>query len=141
MFKSVKYLFVPVVLNLASCSNTNKAPLIKFSEDSTSIIIKNIDGASLFELRKDYKSNPDSVNFMAVILIPGETDSLQDEKIISGRTIMQGDSVTFKPETPFVKNKIYLVESYIGVSFADKNKLFTGTIKHNLEPHRQILKR
>ncbi|WP_316830687.1 hypothetical protein [Pedobacter aquatilis] len=142
MFKSVKYLLVFIfAINLASCSNTNKAPLIKFSEDSTSIVVKNIDEASLFEVKKAYQSNPDSLNYLSVILIPGETDHLQDEQEVSGHTVLNGDSLIFKPQVQFVKGKNYLVESYIGVSFADKRKFFKGTIKHNLEPQRQMLKR
>ncbi|MFC4212083.1 hypothetical protein ACFOWA_12860 [Pedobacter lithocola] len=142
MFKSVKYLFVFVVaINICSCNNTNNKPILKFSADSTSIVIKNIDQASLFEIKKVYQANPDSVNFISVLLTPGETDSLQDEINISGKTILRGDSIIFLPDKPFLKGKKYLVESYIAVEFANGSKLFKGTIKHNLEPQQQMLQR
>lgn len=142
MFKSVKCLLCFVVaLNLASCSNTNNAPVIKFSVDSNSIVIKNIDEASLFQVKNAYRANPDSINFISVLLTPNQTDSLQAEEDISGKTILQGDSIVFVPEKPFLTGKKYLVESYIGVKFADGGKLFKGTIKHNLEPQQQVLKR
>lgn len=141
MFKFVKYLFVFVVLNIVSCSNKNNKPVIKFSADSASIIIKNIDEASLFEIRKAYQNNSDSVNFISVLLTPAETDSLQDEKKIFGKVILKNDSLIFTPQQPFLKGKTYLVESYISVNFADGSKLFKGAIKHNLEPQQQMLTR
>ncbi|RNL49626.1 hypothetical protein [Pedobacter jejuensis] len=142
MFKSVKYLFVFVVaINIASCKSKNNKPTIKFSADSSSIIIKNIDEASLFEIKKVYQANPDSVDFISVLLTPGDTDSLQDEINILGKTILSGDSLIFSPQKSFLKSKKYLVESYIGVEFANGGKLFKGTIKHNLEPQQQTLKR
>ncbi|KQR69672.1 hypothetical protein ASF92_13245 [Pedobacter sp. Leaf176] len=142
MFKSLKSLIISIcVLLLASCSNTNKAPVIMFSEDSTAIVIKNIDATSLYELKKDNKDHPHMQNIISVVLMPIETDSLQDEKLISGRTIIQDNFVVFKPELPFNKNETYLVESYIGSKFADKSKLFKGTVKYNLEPQKQLLKR
>ena len=58
---------------------------------------------------------------------------MQTEKNIVGHTELKGDSVLFVPEKPFLAGKTYLVESYIGVKFADGGKLFKGTIKHNLE--------
>ncbi len=142
MFKSVKCLiYVVVALNLGSCSNNSNAPVIKFSADSSSIVIKNIDEASLFQVKNAYHTNPDSVNFISVLLTPNETDSLQNEEYIAGYTKLQGDSVLFVPEEPFLAGKSYLVESYIGVKFADGGKLLKGTIKHNLEPQQQVLKR
>ncbi|GGI22909.1 hypothetical protein [Pedobacter mendelii] len=142
MFKSVKYLLVSVfALNIVSCSNTNNKPIIKFSADSNSIVIKNIDDASLFEIKKAYQANIDSVNFISVLLTPGETDSLQDEKNILGKIILKNDSLVFLPQEPFLKGKTYLVESYIGVKFANGSKLFKGSIKHNLEPQQQMLTR
>ncbi|MFC3561733.1 hypothetical protein [Pedobacter jamesrossensis] len=124
-----------------SCSNKNNAPVIKFSADSNSIVIKNIDEASLFQVKNAYRTNSDSVNFISVLLTPNETDSLQTEKEVSGKINLIGDSVLFIPETPFLKGKTYLVESYVGVKFADGGKLFKGTIKHSLQPQQQILKR
>jgi len=142
MFKSVKYLFFSgVSIILLACGNTNSKPIINFSEDSTSIVIKNIDEASLFELKKIDHTNPDTANLISVLLTPGDEDSLQDEKDIFGKTILKGDSLIFTPLQPFLKGKTYLIESYVGVNFANSGKLFKGTIKHNLEPQQKILVR
>ena len=142
MIKSVKYLFlVLLVINLASCSNTNKNPVIKFSADSNLIIIKKIDESSLYQLKNSLNQNIDSLDIVSVISIPNAEDSLQNEERISGKLKISGDSIVFTPKHVFTKGKTYLVESYLGVSFADKNKLFKGTINHNLQPQKQILKR
>lgn len=138
----VKYLFIVVVAILAiSCSNTNSKPVIKFSGDSSSIIIKNIDEASFLQAKNAIKANPDSLNLISVLLTPGDQDSLQVEQEIYGKFSVKEDSVVFKPKTPFVKGKKYLVESFIAVNYADAKKLLTNGIKHNLQPQQQILTR
>ena len=143
MFKGIiKFLFVICfAINVVSCSNSSEKTIIKFSADRNSIVIKNIDEASLFQVKSIWKANPDSVNFITVLLTPGDQDSLQTEEEIFGKTFVEGDSVVFKPLKPFLKGKTYLVESYIGVKFADAGKLFKGSIKHNLAPQQQILTR
>ena len=142
MIKSVKYLFlVLLVINLASCSNTNKNPVIKFSADSNLIIIKKIDESSLYQLKNNLHQDIDSSNIISVISIPNVDDSLQNDEQVSGKLKITGDSIIFMPKNIFTKGKTYLVESYLGVSFADKNKLFKGTVNHNLQPQKQMLKR
>ncbi|PWS27673.1 hypothetical protein DHW03_08800 [Pedobacter yonginense] len=138
----IKYLFIVVAaIFLFSCSNTNSKPLIKFSGDSSSIIIKNIDEASLLQVKNAFKENPDSLNLVSVLLTPNDQDSLQIEKPIKGAFNVSGDSVIFKPAAPFVRGKSYLIESFIGVNYADARKLLTNGIKHNLQPQQQILTR
>ncbi|WP_231460533.1 hypothetical protein [Pedobacter sp. Leaf132] len=142
MLKSIKYLFFALlVINLTSCTNTNNNIVIKFSPDSNLIILNKIDKKSIYQVKNDLKQNLDSSNLVSVVCIPGELDSLQDEETISGKLTLAGDSLIFAPDKPFLKGKSYLVESYLGTSFADRNKLFKGTIKHNLKPQTQLLKR
>ncbi|WP_157255409.1 hypothetical protein [Pedobacter sp. Leaf216] len=124
-----------------SCSNTNNKPIIKFSVDSTSIVIKNIDEASLLQAKNAYKANIDTLNLISVLIKPGDQDSIQDELIVPGKIKIVGDSLVFSPAMPFVQGKDYLVESYLGVKFATVGNLISGTAKHNLQAQRQTLKR
>lgn len=143
MFKSF-YKFLIVVLFalfLISCSGTNKKPIIKFSQDSASIVIKNLDKVSLLKVRDAYAVNADSNQLITVLIKPGEQDSLQDETLVNGRTKLIGDSIIFKPDLPFVKGKDYVVESLIGVEFATVEKLILSQVKQSLQPQRQTLKR
>ncbi|TCD12762.1 hypothetical protein EZ449_01580 [Pedobacter frigidisoli] len=143
MFKSLfKFsAIVAVATFVISCSGTNKKPIIKFSRDSTTIIIKNIDKASLLQLKNAYAINADSIDLISVLVKPGELDRLQDEIEVIGKVNLLGDSLVFKPDLPFKKNKNYLVESFIGVQFANAGKLLSGSIKQNLQPQKQILTR
>lgn len=143
MFKRfLKYsVVVAVFMSAFSCSNRNNKPVIKFSGDSTSIIITNIDEASLLQVKNAYQANVDTVNIMSVLIMPGELDSIQDELEVAGKVKIVGDSLIFNPDQPFVKGKDYLVESYIGVKFATVGNLITGSAKHNLQPQKQTLKR
>ena len=143
MFKSFyKFLIVALfALFLISCSGTNKKPIIKFSQDSASIVIKNLDKASLLKVRDAYAVNADSNQLITVLIKPGEQDSLQDETLVNGKTKLIGDSIVFKPDLPFVKGKDYVVESLIGVEFATVEKLILSQVKQSLQPQRQTLKR
>ncbi|WP_293305002.1 hypothetical protein [Pedobacter sp. UBA5917] len=143
MFKSfLKYqAIVAASLFAFSCSNRNNKPVIKFSVDSTSIIIKNIDGASLLQVKNAYHANADTVNMVSVLIKPGELDSVQDELEVPGKVKVAGDSLIFNPYQPFIKGKDYLVESYIGVKFATLGDMVSGSTKQNLQPQKQTLKR
>jgi len=137
-----KYLGLLIVAFLAiSCSNTNNRPIIQFSDDSTSIIIKNIDEASLLQVKNAYKANSDTINMITVLLKPGELDSIQDELEVPGKINIAGDSLVFNPDSAFMKGKTYVVESYIGVKFATVGNLISGTAKQNLQAQRQTLRR
>ncbi|WP_157263352.1 hypothetical protein [Pedobacter sp. R20-19] len=143
MFKSLyKFLIVALfALLLISCSGTNKKPIIKFSQDSASIVIKNLDKASLLKVRDAYAIDADSNQLFTVLIKPGEQDSLQDETLVHGKIKLIGDSIVFKPDLPFVKGKDYVVESLIGVEFATVEKLILSQVKQSLQPQRQTLKR
>jgi len=132
---------IAVVLFALSCSNTNNRPIIKFSRDSSSIIIKNIDEASLLQVKNAYQTNADALNLVSVLIKPGDLDSIQDELEVSGKLKILGDSVVFNPDQSFLKGKEYLVESYIGIKFATVGDLIMGKGKQNLKPQRQTLKR
>lgn len=143
MYKRLlKYTAISLVTVIAfSCSDTNNKPIIKFSADSSSIVIKNIEEVSLLQVKNTMQANPDSSHLVNVLLSPGDEDSLQIEQEIAGKLILAGDSLIFKPQTAFLKGKNYLVESYIDVQFGNKEKLLKGTLKYRLEPQQVILKR
>ena len=132
---------IAVTVFALSCSNTNNRPIIKFSGDSSSIIIKNIDEASLLQVKNAYQANADTLNLVSVLLKPGELDSIQDELEVPGKVKILGDSLVFNPDQPFLKGEEYLVESYIGIKFATVGDLIMGKGKQNLKAQQQTLKR
>ena len=132
---------IAIIMFASACSNTNNKPIIKFSEDSASIIIKNFDEVSLLQVRNAYLAHPDSNQLVSVWLQPGELDSLQDDIPVKGIYKVSGDSLVFSPATSFQKGESYAVENFISVEFANAGKLISGRAKYNLQPQRQILKR
>lgn len=132
---------IAVAIFALSCSNTNNRPIIKFSGDSSSIIIKNIDEASLLQVKNAYQASADTLNLVSVLIKPGDLDSIQDELEVPGKVKILGDSLVFNPDQPFLKGKEYLVESYIGIKFATVGDLIMGKGKQNLKAQRQTLKR
>ncbi len=141
-----KYYFICSVMfwvsiSLFSCSNRNKKPVIKFSGDSASIIIKNIDEASLLQFKNAYQGKADTTNIISVLARPGDLDSIQDEQEVPGKIKISGDSLVFRPDQPFLKGKEYRVESYIGVKFATIGDLVMGKGRQNLKAQQQTLRR
>lgn len=130
-----------VSISLFSCSNRNKKPVIKFSGDSASIIIKHIDEASLLQAKNAFQSKADTMNIISVLMKPGDLDSIQDEQEVPGKVEIKGDSLIFTPNQPFLSGKEYLVESYIGMKFATVGDLVMGKGKQNLKAQQQTLKR
>jgi hypothetical protein len=128
-----------VSISVFSCSNRNNKPVIKFSEDSTSIIIRNIDEASLLQVKNAYQNKSDTINIMSVLIKPGDKDSIQDEQEVPGKIEISGDSLIFTPDQPFLRGKEYLVESYIGVKFATVGDLILGKGKQHLKAQQQTL--
>lgn len=143
MFKSLFKFLATVVTTLfiVSCSGTNNKPSIKFSRDSTSIIIKNFDETGLLQVRNAYLNNADSNKLLSVFKQAGELDSLQDDILVSGKFKFAGDSLVFMPGAPFTKGSAYIVESYIDVKFGNAGKLITGKANYNLQPQKELLKR
>ena len=143
MFKSLfKFLAIVVTTSfIVSCSGTNNKPSIKFSSDSTSIIIKNFDETSLLQVRNAYLNDADSNKLVSVFKQAGELDSLQDDILVSGKFKFAGDSLVFMPGEPFNKGSAYIVESYIDVKFGNAGKLITGKANYNLQPQKELLKR
>jgi len=143
MFKSLFNFVVIGIITLViiSCSGTNNKPSIKFSRDSTAIVIKNFDESSLFQVRDVYLNQADSNHLVSVFQQAGELDSLQDDVAVTGKFKFAGDSLTFIPSTPFIQGKNYIVESFINVKFGNAGKLISGKANYNLQPQKELLKR
>ena len=133
--------FAGLLFGIFACSGKKDQVVIAFSADRNSIVLKNIDEASLFQLKSLAQDHADSLELISVLLTPGDQDSLQMEAEVKGKTILQGDSLLFYPDSPFIKSKSYLVESYIGIKFGNADKLLKGGLKYNLRPQQQILTR
>lgn len=136
-----KILSILLIALLFSCSKENNNPVIKFSKDSTFIIINKIEPANLLQVKKYLEVVSDTSKMLSVYLDPiNEIDSL-NFKIIEGNVYCKGDSVIFSPKKPFVKGCSYLVESFIGIQPIATDKLLKGEVKMRVEPQRQVLKR
>ncbi|TDG37156.1 hypothetical protein EZJ43_03290 [Pedobacter changchengzhani] len=142
MFKVLQYLFFfCAVLSITSCKGGKSDAKINFSSDSASIIINNIDAASFLQAKKIYDANPDTVNFVSVLIIPSLNDSLQLEERVKGTIKLNKNEIIFMPTIPFVKGNSYLVENYINAEFITVKKMINGGVKSNLTPQQQILTR
>lgn len=142
MFKYIKIAALLYCLCLVACTTANYTPInINFAADSNSIIISNIEKAGLFKLKANLQIDTTYQNLVSVLQTPAEDDSTSIEKVWPGRLSLQGDSLVFTPDTPFVKGKYYLVETMLNTKFATSREIVTADVGHALKPKQQLLKR
>jgi hypothetical protein len=108
----VTFVIIFVSCNSQSNNKLNGQVKINLSKDSTAIVIKGIDQFILNEFRTDTLSEEKLQSNFSVFNKVEE--DLQDlEKPIKGNYQLIENGISFKPKSPFKKNKIYLVELYI----------------------------
>lgn len=127
---------------LFACNTTNnKSLLIKFSPDSTSILISNIDPVGLLQLKNNINTDTMYQKLVTVLITPSDDDSLTIEKEWPGGLSMKGNELEFKPDSPFVKGKSYLVSTMLNASFGSVEEIIKGQMGTSLNAQEQVLKR
>lgn len=125
-----------------SCNTSdNKSLQIRFAKDSASILISNIDEASLLKLKNNIKTDSSYQKLVSVLETPADDDSTSMEREWPGKLTMKEDEVVFKPDSPFLKGKTYLVETQLNMSFGDIEQMVKGNVRARMNFQQQILKR
>lgn len=127
---------------LFSCSSTNSKPLlIAFSDDSTSIVFKNITQAGLLQLKNSKHADSAWSGLISVIQTPSEGDPITQERPVGGTIIANDSSIIFTPDKPFSRGTEYLVITYLNVSFGNTEKLLKGELSYGVKPQQKIVRR
>jgi hypothetical protein len=132
--------FIPALL--AGCSSADEEPLsINFSPDSTAIIFSGIDQAGLNQLRNT--RYPDSVlsELISVLQTPSERDTNLKEMPVHGHSKLTGSSIVFYPDSPFVRQRNYLVITHLNTSFVDAKRILTNSVSIKAKPVQKVLSR
>lgn len=139
----LKFVYIFTCLCLCfSCKNTdNKSLQIKFSKDSSSILISNIEAAALLQLKNNIKTDTSYQKLVSVLETPADDDSVSMEREWPGKLGMIDDNVVFVPDTPFLKGKTYLVETKLNMSFGNIEQMIKGNVRVKMNFRQQILKR
>ncbi len=125
-----------------SCKNTaNKSLVIKFSTDSSTVLISNIESAALLQLKNNIKTDTMYQKLVSVLATPADDDSTSMEREWPGKLTMKEDIVVFKPDSPFLKGKTYLVETQLNMSFGDIDQVIKGKMRTTMNFQQQLLKR
>ncbi len=141
MFKDIKLIGL-FSLFLWSCGQSSHPPVvIGFSVDSSAIVISNIDAASLRQLQQHLPSDSSYQNLVSVLQTPGDDDSVSMEIDWPGHLSVADQTLVFKPDTPFVKGKSYLVETMISAQFANAKDIVESKVGYQVKPQQRLLKR
>lgn len=127
---------------LFGCSAANKTPIdIEFSADSNAILLKHVDAAGLHQLRNTAGLESNASLFLRVLDTPSEDDSTTVEMEVEGKVSIVDDQVEFRPVTPFVKGKAYLVTTYLNTKFGNFRSVLTGSMSRGVKPNQKLLRR
>ena len=125
-----------------SCNTTDNKPLvIKFSADSSAILVSNIDAAALLHLKNNIKTDSSYQKLVSVLETPAEDDSTSMERDWPGKLVMKEDDVIFQPDSPFLEGKTYLVQTQLNMSFGDIEQMIKGNVRAKMNFQQQVLKR
>ena len=143
MFKYIKFLLVAVSFcSLFSCNETKSKPLvITFSSDSSQIVVKDINEAGLFQLKKNINTDSSYQQLVSVLQTPGEGDSTSMEIEWQGKLSLKENELLFTPVLPFIKGKTYLIETILNSHFASGEDIIKNKVGTQIKPQQQTLKR
>ncbi|MGY3055075.1 hypothetical protein ACVWYG_003286 [Pedobacter sp. UYEF25] len=123
-----------------SCSNGNNPTIIKFSTDSTAVVVKNIDKVSLLQLKNLLEADSGLNKYIKVMKV-SPSGSITDNPLMLGTIKVVCDSLTFVPMEKFVAGNKYMVESFIGAQFGSVGQMLKGKGQTTVHPQRSILTR
>lgn len=136
--------FVPICLLALffACNQNKQKPLsVRFSADSTAIVISDIEAAGLFQLKNNLEKDTAYQQLVSVLQTPADDDSTSMEIEWPGRLSIKGDSLWFTPQKPFAKGKNYLVETILNTQFASGEDIVKSKVGHTIKPQQQTLVR
>lgn len=142
MLKFNLYLRVWIVCCCVACSNKKNEPLnIVFTEDSTSIQIKNIDPVGLLKIKNGQLNDSVVQRMVQVLVSPEVGDSSGREQTLPGRISVDSAALIFRPAEPFEKGRRYMVLTFINSKFGDLQSLIQSKTKFSMAPNQKILQR
>ncbi|WP_379087194.1 hypothetical protein [Pedobacter sp. UC225_65] len=141
MFKYIK-LIILFSSFLVACSPTNNKPVsIHFSTDSNTIVISDLNGASLLQLKNNINTDSSYQHLVSVLQTPVDDDSTTMEMDWPGKLSVANNQLIFTPQMPFVKGKTYLVETMVTAEFASGKDIIKSKVGYKVKPQQQLLKR
>ena len=136
------YFLVFLTCFLIACKHSDNKPVaIKFSPDSSKILISGIHPAGFYQLKSKLNTDVDYQQLVTVLETPAEDDSTGYERAWSGRLSLMDDVLVFSPDTAFRRGKSYLIETWLNTSFADLEKVWSGRVNKGLRAQQVLLKR
>jgi len=123
-----------------ACNATKNKPLeIDFSQDSLSIVIRNIDPAGMNKIRNGELNDSLVQELVTVLEAPLETDTSGIQLPVQGKVLAGSDSLIFKPAEPFQRGRKYMVLTYMNSRFADLQSIIKSRTKFNMAPNQKVL--
>jgi hypothetical protein len=134
MIKDTKLFLVLLATFFMACDTTKQEQLsIGFSEDSSKVVISNIDEAGLKHLKDNLATDSNYQRVVSVLQTPMDDDSTSMEMEWPGKLTMRGNDLVFSPDTAFRKGKQYLVETILNSKFGTVKEIITSDVGHKVK--------
>ncbi len=131
MLKTIKAFAIILFLitGLAACGNKEVNGLsITFNKDSTAIIVSGMDQAGYFSLEDLNKKGDSLKGIVTVLETPNQRDTLFMEREMPGSISLVDNNVVFTPDTPFVKEREYVVSTLINSGVGGSRNMMKGKL-------------
>jgi len=125
-----------------ACSTSDHRLLqIRFNPDSSLVVIRGVDPVGLLQLKQ--AGAPDSLlcNLVSILQTPSERETSAREVPVNGHFFFKGDDIVFRPDSPFVKGRDYLVITHLNTHFGDFKAAVRGQLNTRLKPLQKQLSR
>lgn len=138
MFSKIT-LIITCCLVLSSCFfKEDKSLDIRFSSDSTKIVLSGIEDANLFQLRKYLKDTAFAETLLSVEVVGQENKA---DSLIKGNLEVVDKTLVFTPRQPFVKGTTYMVQTVLNSSFGKTKDILQSDLEHKPKLQEERLER
>ncbi|WP_343530714.1 hypothetical protein [Pedobacter sp.] len=124
---------------MSSCFfKEDKSLDIRFSSDSTKIVLSGIEDANLFQLRKYLKDTAFAETLLSVEVVGQENKA---DSLIKGNLEVVDKTLVFTPRQPFVKGTAYMVQTVLNSSFGKTKDILQSDLGHKPKLQEERLER
>ncbi len=139
MFNKIT-LFFSCCLVFSSCFfKKEEAFKVSFSLDSTKIIFSGLEEVNFFQGRNRIEQGHIAENLVSVVAIDSEEGA--EEKTIKGQLLIDGKTLIFEPDTPFVKGQRYLLRTILNSSFGKTTDILKSDLGHTVKTYEKVFQR
>jgi len=139
MFSKITLIIACCLIFSACFFKGDKSLDIRFSSDSTKIVLVGIEEANLYQLRQHLADTAFAEALLSVEAVDQESQGA--DSLIKGSLQVVDKTLVFTPQQPFVKGTTYVVQTVLNSSFGKTKDILKSDLGHNPKLQERKLER